>query len=136
RRELYRGRREAGLHHAALAQGAGGRGKRMNAADLLIKPQRLPPGARCIRVETDPARAGWEYLSFSARRLAAASTWGGDTGDQEAALVLLSGRLTRRVGEEVWELGHRAGPFVGLPWSAYLPPRTAFVIEALEPSEV
>src|SRR5690348_12013570 len=108
----------------------------MNAMDLLVRPTRLAPGAGGILVETDPAAAGWEYLSFSARRLAAASTWGGDTGDQEAALVLLSGRLTVRVGDAVWELGQRAGPFVGLPWGAYLPPRTAFVVEALEPSEV
>jgi len=32
-------------------------------------------------------------------------------------------------------MGERSGPFDGLPWSAYLPPRTQFEIQALETAE-
>jgi 5-deoxy-glucuronate isomerase len=88
-----------------------------------------------VLVETTPESAGWEYLSFEVRRLAEGENWSGDTGEQEAALVLLGGRIVAEVNGEKWEMGERSGPFDGLPWSAYLPPRTIYSVRALTDAE-
>jgi 5-deoxy-glucuronate isomerase len=102
----------------------------MNAPELLYKPRQLAPGQGGVLVETSPSHAGWEYLSFHVRRLVAGEQWTGETGEEEAALVLVGGTITLDIevggSRETWELGERAGPFDGLPWSAYLPPRTRF----------
>src|SRR5215210_7150321 len=102
----------------------------MNAPDLLHKAARLPAGEGGVLVEITPATAGWEYLSFGVRRVAGGDTWSEGTGDQEVALVLLGGKCDLRIGGERWQMGGRPGPFGGLPWSAYLPPRTRFSLEA------
>jgi len=105
-----------------------------SAPQLLFKPRLLPVGEGGLLVETSPSAAGWDYLSFSVQRLMKGMDWAGETGDQEAALVLLGGKITMRIesdaGSETWEMGERAGPFDGLPWSAYLPPCTRFSIKS------
>ena len=108
----------------------------MNAPELRVRPQVPAADAGGVLVETMPATAGWEYLSFQVRRVVPGAPWSGNTGEQEAALVLLGGRITLRAGDETWPMGERRTPFDGLPWSAYLPPRTAFTIEATEPADV
>jgi 5-deoxy-glucuronate isomerase len=112
----------------------------MNAPQLLFKPRLLPAGEGGVLVETSPAAAGWEYLSFSVRRLVKGEVWAGETGDQEAALVVVGGQITLRLdgegGRETWEMGEREGPFGGLPWSAYLPPRSRFKVEANEEADI
>ena len=103
---------------------------------LLIKPNKPPDHKAGVLVEVTPSSAGWEYLSFAVRHTPDGVRWAGHTGDQEAALVLLGGKIKLRVGEFNGEIGERPGPFAGLPWSAYLPPRTSFVVEALGPVEL
>lgn len=112
----------------------------MNAPKLLFKPRPLSAGEQGLLVQTTPSEAGWEYLSFEVRRLAKKKGWAGETGGQEAALVVLGGRITLRLeGEaasETWQMGERMGPFDGLPWSAYLPPRARFSVETLEGADI
>ena len=60
----------------------------MSTDNLVFKPQEYADGEGGILVETTPAAAGWQYLSFLARRMIPAATWAGNTGTQEAALVL------------------------------------------------
>src|SRR5205809_5890379 len=62
--------------------------------------------------------------------------WSGQTGNQEAALVLLGGSIRLRAGQLSREIGERLGPFDGLPWSAYLPPHTSYTVEALAAVEL
>ena len=104
----------------------------MNVPKLLSKPRSLATGEGGLLVETSPSAAGWDYLSFAVRRLVSGSEWSGDTGDQEAALVVLGGVISLRIDtdaeSETWEMGERTGPFDGLPWSAYLPPHTRFSV--------
>ena len=104
-------------------------GVEIHAAKL---PSRLPaellhvrPGADGI-VATNPARAGWRYLSFRSFSLAEGEAALLDAPEQEAALVTISGG-----GVEValddrpsLELPGRASVFEGLPWSAYIPAGT------------
>jgi 5-deoxy-glucuronate isomerase len=108
----------------------------MNNQKLLIKPNKLPDDEAGVFVETTPSSAGWQYLGFAARHIPEGMAWSGETGDQEVALVLLGGKIRLRAGQLGREIGERAGPFDGLPWSAYLPPRTSFVVEALAPVEL
>ncbi|HET9495264.1 MAG TPA: 5-deoxy-glucuronate isomerase [Chloroflexia bacterium] len=112
----------------------------MNAPQLLFKPHELAPGEGGVLVETNPSAAGWEYLSFHVRRLAKGERWSGSTDGEEAALVVLGGKIALRIeGEgfrESWGVGERSGPFGGLPWSAYLPPRTGFSITSEDGADV
>src|SRR5436309_14074757 len=108
----------------------------MNPPQLLFKPAKLSPTEGGVLVETDPASAGWEYLSFSVRHIPEGMSWSGKTGSQEAALVVLGGTLGLSAGGHNWELGERPGPFGGLPWSAYLPPRTEFIVRATGPVDL
>jgi 5-deoxy-glucuronate isomerase len=93
-------------------------------SDLAPDELRLRP-ASDGSVSVDPARAGWRYLSFSARGLAA----GGElpVGDHlaEMAVVILGGSADIELerGETLALLG-RPSVWDGLPWAAYLPSGT------------
>jgi 5-deoxy-glucuronate isomerase len=108
----------------------------MNPPQLLFKPMRLADREGGLLVETTPQSAGWGYLSFSVRHIPEAADWSGQTGHQEAAIVLLGGKIRLHTGAHSWEMGERQGPFDGLPWSAYLPPRTHFTVQALQPVDL
>ncbi len=104
---------------------------------IVIHPAKLParlpaellhlrPGADGA-VATNPALAGWRYLSFRAFGLGEGEVARLDSPDQEAAIVTISGG-----GVEVdldrgasLELAGRPSVFEGMPWSAYLPAGTA-----------
>jgi 5-deoxy-glucuronate isomerase len=78
-----------------------------------------------------PANAGWEHLHFAARRLNAGQRWEHATGDNELALVILSGVASVRSNRGTWtEIGQRASVFDGFPYTLYLPRGTQFTLEA------
>jgi 5-deoxy-glucuronate isomerase len=74
----------------------------------------------------EPVDAGWRYLTFSVERLREAEQ---DTGDEELAIVLLSGSAEVAVEGTTYELGPRGGVFEQLPWTLYLPRDTRYRIE-------
>jgi 5-deoxy-glucuronate isomerase len=74
-----------------------------------------------------PVGAGWQYLSFGVERLGGAAER--HTGGEETAIVLLAGRCSVEAEGARFELGPRAGIFVDLPWTLYLPRDTAYRIE-------
>ncbi len=84
----------------------------------------------------DPASAAWRYLSFRVERLHDGEQILRQTGDEEIALVLLSGRCAIESGGERWELGGRASVFDGMPWALYLPRDTEYTLSALGDVEV
>jgi 5-deoxy-glucuronate isomerase len=97
---------------------------------LRIPPQPVPAAGGVV-VRVTPAEAGWEFLGFEVRRLAAGARWEGATGDCEAVLVWLAGRATVRSSRGTWEgVGRRRTPFGGMPYALYLPPGTRFEVEA------
>ncbi|MGH2538142.1 MAG: 5-deoxy-glucuronate isomerase [Candidatus Promineifilaceae bacterium] len=79
-----------------------------------------------------PETAGWEWLSFAARRMRAGARWRGRTGDDEYGLVVLGGVGAVRSSRGEWaRIGRRPDVFSGMPYALYLPRRTEFEVEAL-----
>jgi 5-deoxy-glucuronate isomerase len=76
-----------------------------------------------------PEAVGFEYLSFSVIRLSSADRFEGQTGQDEAGLVLLGGRCGVRSSAGNWEsIGGRRDVFDGMPYAVYLPIDTEYTI--------
>lgn len=87
-------------------------------------------------VEIGASDAGWQYVGFGVRQLAARDTWRGETNGNEVCLVLLGGACRARWDGGEGRLGPRRDVFSGYPHALYLPPGTRFEIEADEPTEI
>jgi 5-deoxy-glucuronate isomerase len=99
-------------------------------SDLLISPDFSQP--EYIRVT--PQTAGWEHLSFSARKLRQGERWQHETTDSELALVLLGGTASITSSRGRWEqVGRRPDVFSGMPYTLFLPSDTEFEVQALTP---
>ena len=74
-------------------------------------------------VSTDPARAGWRYLSFRTYALGDRETVTLDDPDQEAAIVTISGGGVDVSVDDAKPLSLPGRPsvFEGMPWSVYIP---------------
>lgn len=68
--------------------------------------------------------AGWEWMSFLVRRMAAGQIWENRSDREERAIVLLGGRCEADWGEGPKRIGERANVFDGLPYALYLPAGT------------
>jgi 5-deoxy-glucuronate isomerase len=84
----------------------------------------------------DPTSASWRYLSFRVERLSDGEQVSRETGDEEVALVPLSGSCAVESGDERWELGGRASVFDGMPWALYLPRESDYTVVAMGDVEV
>jgi 5-deoxy-glucuronate isomerase len=73
-----------------------------------------------------PATAGWRYLSFRVET----GVFAAEAGEEEVALVPLSGRCRVEAEGESWELGGRDSVFAALPWALYLPRDTDYRVDA------
>ena len=107
---------------------------RADAPPLIIHPGNSRDPA--LVVEVTPELAGWDFIHFQVRRLAAGESWSSSSGEHELALVPLGGRLSVDSERGSWpEVGGRANVFAGLPHALYLPRRTGFTATALESCE-
>lgn len=89
-----------------------------------------------VIVAVTPEQAGWDFIAFQARRLAAGGTWSFATGEHELVLVTLGGQMHVASDRGTWEhVGARANVFAGLPHALYLPRRTHFTVTATTASE-
>lgn len=89
-----------------------------------------------VIVQVTPERAGWEFIHFQARRLAAGGSWSFATAEHELALIALSGRLRVDSNRGTWKnIGERAHVFAGPAYALYLPRRTSFTVTAESDSE-
>jgi 5-deoxy-glucuronate isomerase len=78
-----------------------------------------------------PQTAGWDHLSFAARKMERGDTWEFATDDNELALVLLGGTCNVTSNRGDWpEVGRRANVFAGMPYTLFLPPGTRFTVQA------
>jgi len=95
---------------------------------LLVKPNMDSSEYMCII----PATAGWEYLSFAARKLEKNEKWVFQTIENELALVILGGICSVYSNQGNWEhIGRRPNVFAGMPYTLYLPRQTEFTVEAI-----
>jgi 5-deoxy-glucuronate isomerase len=82
-------------------------------------------------VSVTPERAGWELISFQARRLAAGKRWSFQTGANELALVDFCGVFSVQSNRGDWQdIGGRADVFAGAGHVLYLPRHTEFTVTA------
>ena len=106
------------------------------AADLLVRPRAHPedPG---LLLSITPERAGWDYITFQARRLAAGASWAFETGENELVVVNLTGRYAVASNRDTWREHRRALPAYsrGAAHALYLPRGTQFTLTAEEAGE-
>lgn len=108
---------------------------RYTADNILVGPQDNP-GEQGLILGVTPQSAGWEFISFQARRLDAGGVWTFDTGENEFALVNMSGRYRVESSRGTWEgIGGRADAFSGGAHALYLPRRTQLTVTAEEGGE-
>ena len=80
----------------------------------------------------EPGERGMELTRFGILQLAAGTSYTANTGDFEAALVLLGGKCSvKGDGFDFAEVGERKNVFDGKPHTVYLPHRTAYTVTAL-----
>lgn len=106
----------------------------MNSA--LFHSATIPPGTSGMLLDVTREQAGWETINFAVRRLAAGQNWKGNTGGEEAALVVLGGRVRAEFGRGPQPLGERENVFAGFPHALYMPNGTAFDITAVTDCEI
>src|SRR6266436_2863165 len=82
-----------------------------------------------------PETAQWKYISFKVARFGPKETIEADTVTEEVVVVPLAGRAKLVFNGETHELA-RMDLFRELADIAYLPPRTKYKLEAIEPFEV
>jgi 5-deoxy-glucuronate isomerase len=102
-----------------------------------LRSRQFGAGESGTLVSITPRQAGWKYVRFVVRQLAAGLTLQGRTEKEEYCFVLLEGRCRIDAGGGINAmLGPRANVFSSYPHAVYLPPRTAFSIAAAERSVI
>ncbi len=108
---------------------------RYTADNVLVRPQADSRDTDLI-LEVTPQSAGWEYISFQARRLDEGKTWSFDTGENEFAFVNLNGRYRVDSNRGSWAgIGGREDVFSGGAHALYLPRRSSLTVTAEEAGE-
>jgi 5-deoxy-glucuronate isomerase len=97
--------------------------------NILVRPINDPNDPDLI-LSITPQQAGWDYISFQARRLAAGKQWAFNSGENELAIVVLSGCFNIRSNRGAWAGLERADVFSGAGYALYLPRRTEFTVMA------
>ena len=100
------------------------------ADNILVRPDEVPGDPDCI-LSITPEQAGWEYISFQARRLAENQSWSFATGENELVLVNLTGRYSVQSNRgEFSGIGGRESVFAGAAHALYLPRQSEFTVTA------
>jgi 5-deoxy-glucuronate isomerase len=106
----------------------------------LFRSSPPPQGRTGTALEITRARAGWRYVHFAIRHVAAARPWASSTRGEECCLVLLRGvcrvAYTTDEGPQTALLGPRRDVFTDYPHALYLPRRTTFRVTADRDSEL
>jgi 5-deoxy-glucuronate isomerase len=107
----------------------------MPQSKLLVHP--AAHAADGVGHRITPASAGWRYVGFETRTLKQGAKSKLDTGGDEVCIVILSGKArVTASGFDSGTIGERESVFDGLPWSVYLPPKSAATIEAATDCEL
>ena len=103
----------------------------MKPGRQLLFPKKALTGSSGQTMLVTPEASGFEYLTFSARRMVTGEEFSTETGNNEMGLVVLGGRCSVISPPRGWmNLGGRAHVFSGLPHALYLPIETSFTVRA------
>ncbi len=100
------------------------------ARTVKVRSRAAGPRDSKVLVGVTPRDAGWRYVRFAVRQIAAGGAWRGSTRNDEACFVLLEGACQIRWSGGAADLGPRKDVFSGYPHAVYLPPGTPVVVEA------
>ena len=102
--------------------------------NILVRPKVNPSDPDLI-LSITPETAGWDYISFQARRLAAGREWSFGSGENELAIVILSGNISVTSNRGEWHGLEREHVFASASYALYLPRHSDFTIQAARDSE-
>ena len=102
--------------------------------NMVIKPTDNPNDPDLI-LSITPDQAGWDYISFQVRQLAAGATWSFSSGDNELAIVILTGSIAVESNRGEWRGLERDDIFASAAAALYLPRHTDFTVRAERDSE-
>lgn len=114
------------------------KGAEMSGPDRL-RSRRVPVGRSGVPLTLTRRRAGWTFVQFGVRQIAAGDAWSDRSGRDEVCLVLLAGSCRVRWtpgGTRAERLGPRAGVFGGYPHALYIPPGVRFSVDADEHTHI
>ena len=103
----------------------------------LLKSKQLPADATGVLVDVTPRKAGWEFITFAVRRIAAGTTWRARTRGEECCVVLLRGGGEVSIDDGPPQpFGLRADVFASYPHAVYLPHGHDASFRATETTEI
>lgn len=106
-----------------------------DASELVIRPKPSVGPSEILRV--DRSVSGFEYVSFSVRRLKKGDVFQGQTDSMELGIVLLGGTCTVQSTAGTWEhVGRRSNVFAGMPHAVYLPIHTEYTVSGVDNCEI
>jgi 5-deoxy-glucuronate isomerase len=106
------------------------------ATRILYKSSSIANTRTGTAIEITRAQAGWRFVHFAVRQIAPGRPWSSRTGQEECCLVLLAGQCRVIFDGREDTLGPRKSVFAAYPHAIYLPPRTAFRVEADQLTEL
>lgn len=104
----------------------------------LIVPAQSTPGEDGRVLSITPESAGWHYVGFEVFKLAPGQSLRRETGEQEACLVLVSGKADVSTSGGSWSgIGERMSVFEQIPpYSVYVPSGDVYNVTALTELEL
>jgi 5-deoxy-glucuronate isomerase len=95
--------------------------KKMNGMESIVHSKKLPSGESGELLKLSRQDAGWEWMSFSVRRLNPGESYQASTAKEEAVFAVLGGKCLADWGEGPRSIGRRKSVFDGFPYALYLP---------------
>ena len=102
--------------------------------NLLVCPLNDPQDPDLI-LDISPQSSGWDFISFQVRKLTAGNPWSFSSGENELAIILLSGTISIRSTRGSWHDLERQDVWTSAATALYLPRNTDFTIMAERNSE-
>ena len=96
-------------------------GIQVSDSKVLFHSEKLAENQGGTLLSLPRQRAGWEWMSFTVRRLQQGESFSAKTDHEEAAFVLLGGTCQADWGSGKKKIGKRKNVFDGFPYALYLP---------------
>jgi 5-deoxy-glucuronate isomerase len=104
------------------------------AENILVRPSTDLQDQDLILTVT-PHSAGWDFISFQARRLSTDNKWSFNSGKNELAIVILSGAISVNSNRGSWDGIERENVWTSAATALYLPRGSEFTVTAARDSE-